>query len=354
MKYIGIFIGTRPDTLKLIPVIHLFKKSELSIKIIISGQHVELIEKVLNEFNIVPDYKFHIDRKGLNDFSGQYFIKLSQLFEKQKFSIAIVQGDTTTALVSAIASFNAGINVVHIEAGLRSGDDMNPFPEEMNRKLIGQLAYFNFAPSKTAFANLIKEGISKDKILVTGNTIIDLVKKISKGIKREEKYILITMHRRENWGKKLEDACSAIAILSEEFKKYHFIFPVHPNPVVKDNVNKILVNSNVELIEPLDYIPLINILKRSKFVITDSGGIQEEAGFLGIPMGIIREKTERPEVIDNGTGILLGTKKKDILDKVRNILTNNDVYNTMNGKIVYAYGKGNSSEIILKKIKEII
>ncbi|MCD6579056.1 UDP-N-acetylglucosamine 2-epimerase (non-hydrolyzing) [bacterium] len=354
MKSIGVFVGTRPDTLKLIPIIKLLKKEKLVFKLIISGQHVELIEKVLNEFSILPDYRFKIKRNGLNDFSGQYFMKLAELFQKEEFSITMVQGDTTTALVSAIASFNANIKVVHIEAGLRTGDNQNPFPEEMNRKLIGQIAHFNFAPSEKAYTNLAKEGISKDKIFITGNTIIDLVKNISKDIVREEKYVLITMHRRENWGKQLENACEAVGILSNEFSQYKFIFPVHPNPIVKDNVHRILKSSKVELIGPLDYIPLIKILKKSKFIITDSGGIQEEAGYLGIPMGIMRERTERPEVIEKGTGILLGTKKEHILKKVRNILNNNEVYSNMNGKYVYAYGKGNSSELILKKIKEII
>ena len=350
MKDIVVFIGTRPDTLKLIPIISILKKNNVSFDIIATGQHISLLKKVLNEFEIFPDDYFMIKRENLLDFSGKLFIRLKNHFSENSYKLAIVQGDTTTSAICGLASFYSGIKVIHIEAGLRSGDIHNPFPEEVNRKIIAQIADIHFAPTQKNRRNLIKEGVSTENIMVVGNTIIDLASDISKDFEEKEKYIFITLHRSESWGKKIEQMCYAIKELSNIYCNYNFIFPIHPNPIVKNGIKGILGKSKVKLFGPFSYKKTIKYLKESKLILTDSGGIQEEASFFGKPIVVLREKTERQELVEKGIAVLAGSKKTEIIRITRNILDNPSVYSNMSKKITI-YGNGNSAKKIFEVLK---
>ncbi|MCK5224051.1 UDP-N-acetylglucosamine 2-epimerase (non-hydrolyzing) [Candidatus Calescamantes bacterium] len=346
----GVFLGTRPDTLKQIPVIWELQKNSIPHDIIATGQHTTLLTSVLEEFSLKPDHSFEIKRSGLNDLSGILLQKLHHLFNEYKYDLVIVQGDTTTSLISALAGFYSGAKIAHIEAGLRSFDCRDPFPEEMNRKLIGQLADLHFPPGAAARDNLIKEGVSPTDIHLTGNTIIDLLRITAEEYPSKENNVLITLHRRENWGHKMECACRVIGRFAEKYPDKQFIFPVHPNPKVKETVYNILGDSPVQLIEPLSYHDFIKLLKGAYLVITDSGGVQEEAAFLGKPVAVIRETTERPEIIDSGAGILCGTNEQRMYSIIDKIFSDPAIHKQMK-KYLKTYGDGYSSKEIVAKIK---
>ncbi len=346
MKRIAVIVGTRPDALKLIPLIRRFSEERIRHSVIAAGQHTDLLLKVLREYNIRPDHSISVRRNDITEFAGKYMLKLREVISNGAFSGMIVQGDTTTAAVSALAAYYNGIRVFHVEAGLRTGDVRNPFPEEGNRRMISEIAELHFAPSDHAARNLTAEGFKKGSIFVTGNTIIDLVKDISRGIQEEQRYVLITLHRRESWGRTIENICLVLASLSAVHTGLEFIFPCHPNPVVLKSARKMLLGARVKIIEPLGYRDFISFLRRSCVVMTDSGGVAEEASFLGKPLLILREKTERPEVVASGNAVLAGT----IPSRIKKAF-DFAVSGRMRVRPFYGYGKGHAAEKIASILK---
>ena len=364
-------LGTRPEAIKLAPLIKAFKYNDrFDVKVCSTGQHKEMLEQVLDFFDIKPDYELEVMKynQGLSELTGRLLGKIEDILSSYTPDFVFVQGDTTTAFVGALSAFYKKIPVVHIEAGLRSFDKYSPFPEEINRILVGHIARYHFAPTKKAQQNLYAEGV-KDNVYVVGNTVIDalfmgldvieknasLKTKIEgyfdKVINRKDsKIILVTAHRRESFGKPFENMCSAIKRIAKHFDDVEIIYPVHLNPNVRKPVFEILGNmENIHLIEPLDYPKLIWIMNRSYIVVTDSGGIQEEAPALGKPVLVLRDVTERTEGIDAKTAKLVGTNEDKIFNAISGLLENRGAYLEM-AKAVNPYGDGKTSERILNTI----
>ncbi len=359
MKILFVF-GTRPEAIKLAPLINRFKKS-IDVKICVTGQHRQMLDQVLGVFNITPDYDLNLmtANQSLSELSAKLLCAINNLLIKEHFDFVVVQGDTTTAMVGALAAFYNKIKVLHVEAGLRTNNIYSPFPEEINRQIISKISSLNFAPTETNKLNLINEGINEKSIFVTGNTGIDSlmwvlentnshIDKIPFDIKKE-KFILVTGHRRENFGEGFINICEAIKSLAFKYPEIKIIYPVHLNPNVQEPVNKILSDiSNVFLIEPLDYVSFAHLMDNSFFIITDSGGVQEEAPCLGKPILVMRESTERVESSNNGS-YLVGTDKGKILFFSDKLLSDNNFYNTASIKS-FPYGKGNASELIFNSL----
>lgn len=363
MKLLFIF-GTRPEAIKMAPLILKARDgASFDVKICVTGQHREMLDQVLNFFNIKPDFDLNLMKpnQSLFDTSANGLKGLEKVLYEYEPDLIFVQGDTTTAFVGALAGFYRKIKVAHIEAGLRSKNKYSPFPEEINRVLVGHLADYHFAPTERAARNLRGEGIEKN-IWIVGNTVIDalflgidIIKK--NGEKRYTKFfdfvdfskkiILVTGHRRESFGKPFENICYALKEIAGKFK-VEIIYPVHLNPNVRKPVNKILNNrERIHLIEPLDYPHLIWIMNKSHLVLTDSGGIQEEAPSLGKPVLVMREVTERVEGIEAGTCKLVGTRREKIVEEATRLLIDFGEYERM-AKAVNPYGDGKSSDKILK------
>lgn len=369
MKKISFVFGTRPEAIKLAPVILNFKQEKLfNINVCVTAQHREMLDQILNIFQINPDVDLNLMKidQTLSDLTAKAILELDKYFKSYKPDILFVQGDTTTVLAATLTAFYNNVKIAHIEAGLRTFDKRAPFPEEINRVLTSHIADLHFAPTERAKNNLIKEGIPSEKIFVTGNTVIDALliakEKVLKtppeipGIKNEilntsKPIVLITGHRRENFGERFENICLAIAELADKFKDHYFIYPVHLNPNVRKPVNKILGNKkNILLLEPLTYLPFIYLMTKSKIILTDSGGIQEEAPSLGKPVLVMRDVTERPEAVEAGCVKLVGTDKNIIIENVTALLKDTDYYNSMQ-KIINPYGDGKSAARIIKIIK---
>jgi UDP-N-acetylglucosamine 2-epimerase (non-hydrolysing) len=319
-----------------------------------------MLDQVLDVFDIRPDVDFNLMKQDqtLSNLTSEAIVKLDGYFNSYKPELVFVQGDTTTVLAASLAAFYNKIKIAHIEAGLRTFDKSAPYPEEINRVLTSHIADLHFAPTETAKSNLIKEGISERKIFVTGNTVIDALYYVKDiviqnppeviGVKKEilnseKPIILITGHRRENFGEGFENICAAIADLADEFKDHYFIYPVHLNPNVRKPVNKILSNKkNILLIESLSYLPFVYLMTKAKIILTDSGGIQEEAPSLGKPVLVFRDVTERPEAVEAGCVELVGTDKSLIVEKVKALLLDKNYYNKMQ-KVINPYGDGVAS-----------
>lgn len=361
MKKIMVIFGTRPDAIKMLPLaLELKKYKEFDVKICVTAQHREMLDQVLEIFDVKPDYDLNIMTKNqtLEDISGKILIELKNVLINDPQDLVLVHGDTTTGLMSALEAFYQKIPVGHVEAGLRSFDIYSPFPEEMNRKLIGAISTYHFAPTENNVKNLLNEGIKRNSIVKTGNTVIDVLKytvkddfKFKEDILNNIDYknnriILLTAHRRENLGTPLENICRAIKFIVKKYKDVEVIYPVHLNPKVRETVNKILGNEKkVHLIEPLDVKELHNLMKRVYLVATDSGGIQEEAPALGKPVLVLRTETERPEAVEAGTVKLIGIDEENIKTQICLLLDNLDEYNKMS-KAVNPYGDGNASKYI--------
>ena len=366
-KLLFIF-GTRPEAIKMAPLINEFKKhpEKFEVKICITAQHRSMLDQVLDFFVITPDFDLDIMKPGQNlfDVTTGVLKELEKVFDTVNPQLVFVQGDTTTAFIGSLAAYYKKVKVAHIEAGLRSGNKFAPYPEEMNRILAGHLSDYHFAPTPKSVENLLQENI-RGHVYPVGNTVIDalflgleLVKKTV-----EEKYlkafakidlskriVLITGHRRENFGKPFEQICSAIKIASEKFPEVEFIYPVHLNPNVQHPVNAVLSgHKNIHLIEPLDYPSFIWMMNRCYIVLTDSGGVQEEAPALGKPVLVMRDLTERQEGVDAGTAKLVGTKCDVIVRELSVLLNDETAYKKM-AKAVNPYGDGTAC----KKIVEII
>lgn len=369
LKHLFIF-GTRPEAIKMAPLVKVFQQEKsFETVVCVTGQHREMLDQVLHFFEITPDYDLSLMSKNqtLFDVTAKALMGLKSVLEKVKPDNIFVQGDTTTAFVGALAGFYHKINVSHIEAGLRSGDIYSPFPEEGNRKLAGHLATYHFAPTKRAIDNLKKEGISTN-VFQVGNTVIDalllglnIIRK--RGEKKYEEFfsnidlgkrvILVTGHRRESFGTPFENMCGAIKAIAQNYPDVEIIYPVHLNPNVRQTVNAILERvENIKLIEPLSYPHLIWLMNKSYFVLTDSGGIQEEAPSLGKPVLVMRDVTERQEGIEAGTALLVGTDKDVIIKASSKLLTDQNYYNQM-ANAVNPYGDGTTSEQILRIFKDI-
>ena len=363
LKVMSLF-GTRPEAVKMAPVVKELEKSKkIDHRVCVTAQHRDMLDQVLEIFDIDPDFDLDIFEHGqsLTQITCRALKGLEDIFKEFKPDIILVQGDTTTVFSGALAAFYHKIKIGHVEAGLRSGNMMSPYPEEGNRKLTGVLTHYHFAPTEEAKNNLLKEGYPEDKIFITGNTVIDALFKVAdddykfeneflKSIDFSKKIILLTAHRRENIGQPMKNIFNAVRKAVEENKNVELIYPVHLNPKVRDIAREILGKKDrIHLIEPLDYVPFVNLINKCHIVVTDSGGIQEEAPSLGKPVLVVRNETERPEGIKAGTAKLAGTKEEDIYKLLNTLINNQKEYNKM-ANAVNPYGDGRSSQ----RIKEIL
>ncbi|MFN3605512.1 MAG: non-hydrolyzing UDP-N-acetylglucosamine 2-epimerase [Leptonema sp. (in: bacteria)] len=377
MKKILLIFGTRPEAIKFAPLYWEFKKydSIFNTKVCVTAQHRQMLDQVLDFFGIFPEYDLNLMKTNqtLFDITTNCLKEIEKVFDDFKPDMIFVQGDTTSAFVGALAAFYKKIQISHVEAGLRSHNKYSPFPEEINRVLVGRLADYHWAPTRLAKKNLFSEGIKKN-VFIVGNTVIDALwmglKKIEKDDKLrndiqsffnskicfqdDKKILLVTGHRRESFGIGFENICLALKDIALKYKDFSIVYPVHLNPNVREPVNRILGNiNNVYLLEPLDYPYLIWLLSKSYLVLTDSGGIQEEAPSLGKPVLVMREVTERTEGIEAGTAMLVGTEKKNIVDSVSLLIENKKRYETMS-KAINPYGDGKASKKIVKKLTKIL
>ncbi len=343
MKVMLIF-GTRPEAIKMAPLVKAFESdSDFETVVTVTAQHREMLDQVLDLFSIEPKYDLKIMKKAqsLSDVTTRVLLGLEKILKDEKPDLVLVHGDTTTTFAGALASFYSTppIPCGHVEAGLRSFDKMNPYPEEVNRILTDHLCKYYFAPTKNAQKNLLSEGIKEEDITITGNTVVDALKQIQKinkdlplpvEVGKNEKLVTITMHRRESWGKPLESVCRAILRLHTEITNVRFIFPWHMNPKVREIISPILSGlKRVHLVEPLDYQNFLNLMDKSYLIMSDSGGIQEEAASLSVPVLLLRHVTERPEALDCGICKLVGTDEQKVFDEAREILTNEEKKNAM-------------------------
>ncbi len=358
-------IGTRPEAIKMAPLVKELEKNNDSIEsyVCITAQHRQMLDQVLSLFKIEPDYDLNImkDNQDLWSLTSNILLRMKDVYEEVKPDLVLVHGDTTTTLAASLSAFYAKIPVGHVEAGLRTFDKYYPFPEEINRVVTDAISSFYFAPTEGSKINLLNSGAKEESILVTGNTVIDSLlytvenhkdKFNHLGLDNNLKTILLTSHRRENFGKPLENVCEAILDVVHNNPEVQVVFPVHLNPVVRKVVyEKLDGQERIHLIEPLDYAPFALLMQSSYLIITDSGGIQEEAPSLGKPVLVLREETERPEAVKHGTVKLVGTDKNKIIDSVQELLTNQEVYNKMS-KSINPYGDGLASKRIVDFIKE--
>lgn len=367
MKKIAVIFGTRPDTIKMAPIIKELEQQTEHFQLITiaTAQHRQMLDQVLDVFKIKPDYDLNIMKPSqtLATITKNTVEELDIIFEKEKPDLVLVQGDTTTTFVGSLAAFYRQIPVGHVEAGLRTNDKNNPFPEEINRRLTSTITDLHFAPTQTAKQALLAENVNPENIFVTGNTVIDALSYsvnsdyifssdiLNHIIDQDKKIILVTMHRRENLGEPMKSACNAIKNLALIYKDYNIIFPVHLNPKVQDVAQSILGNiPNIFLIKPLDYLDFVNLMSKSYLILTDSGGVQEEGPHFGIPILVLREVTERPEAVEYGTVKLVGLDEHTIFTTADNLLNNEDEYIKM-ATAVNPYGDGLSAKRTIQIIK---
>lgn len=410
MKKVLLVFGTRPEAIKMAPLVKEFQRypEQFETKVCVTAQHREMLDQVLTLFEIVPDYDLNIMKAGqdLYDVTSRVLLGMRDVLEKAKPDIVLVHGDTSTSTSAALAAFYQQIPVGHIEAGLRTHNIYSPWPEEMNRQITGRLTTYHFAPTPLSKQNLLIEGIKEANIFVTGNTVIDalhwvlnkmnqnpdlqisiLKTLVNAGLPNEKlkawqpkkndltnallglnekqdqstcrKLVIITGHRRENFGQGFINICEAIKELAEQFPDVDFVYPMHLNPNVRSAIKQVFnatgnqkhTLDNIHFIEPLDYLPFVYLMNKSYLVLTDSGGIQEEAPGLGIPVLVMRDTTERPEALEAGTVKLVGTKKHIIINHVNKLITSSHFYNNM-ANTTNPYGVGNSCEKILTFFKD--
>lgn len=370
MKKISVVIGTRPEAIKMAPLIcALREQSEIKLSVCKTGQHTDMVDSVLDVFGITADEDFSVMGKtdNLNDTTALLLQKFQSYYTDFKPDIVFVQGDTASVFAGALAAFNMQIEVAHVEAGLRTGNLASPWPEEGFRSMVSPVTKYHFAPTEQSAQNLLRAGIKKESIYVTGNTVIDALRMAEKIIQKGEvqlnlpkevtdsirkKRILVTGHRRENFGEGLDNLCKAIARLAVRYSDIDFIFPVHLNPVVQGQVKDFFAEKqldNVLLIEPQPYLEFIWLMKNSTLIITDSGGIQEEAPGLGKPVLVTRDTTERPEGVGAGTVRLVGTSESSLFDSACSLLDDEKAYLSMS-RAQNPYGDGKAVERILKVI----
>lgn len=370
-KKVSVVFGTRPEAIKLAPVINELKRygDRLSVTVVITGQHRNLVSPILTYFKIRPDHDLDLmkaDQKPV-DLVLRVCRKIDSVFRDERPDLVVVQGDTTSAMAAAQTAFYRKIAVAHVEAGLRTTDRYNPFPEEMNRRLLTQLCTVHFAATESNREKLLKENVAPESIFVTGNPVIDALHEITrrpagrvdlpgdiKNIGRGRKLIVLTSHRRENFGEPQKNIFSAVLELLNTYPDVEIVYPVHPNPEVTRAVRKWLpAHPRLHRIEPMDYISFIRLLDRSYFVMTDSGGIQEEAPALGKPVLVLRVTTEREEILKSGNGILAGVEKDAILSEAARLIEHPDEYKKFSRRS-YPFGKGNASKKIVRHIRNYL
>ena len=364
LKVMTIF-GTRPEAIKMAPVVKALEVApDMESIVTVTAQHRDMLDQVLHLFNITPDYDLNIMSQGqtLYDVTDRALMGLKSVLEEARPDVVLVHGDTTTTFAGALSAFYQEIPVGHVEAGLRTGNIYSPFPEEMNRKLTGSLATYHFAPTSSSEENLIKENINTDHLYVTGNTVIDALDTTVdgaytfedaniNGLDPAKRIVLVTTHRRENLGEPMRQVYGAIRQLIEEFDDIQVVFPVHKNPKVRQVVQEELGDTErVTLIDPLDYEPFANLMARSYLILTDSGGIQEEAPALGKPVLVLRDTTERPEAVTAGTVKLVGTNRDAVHDAAYELLNSEAAYKEMSNA-VNPYGDGHASERIVQALR---
>jgi len=365
MKKIFIIFGTRPEAIKMAPVVkEIEKHTDLQAIVCVTAQHRQMLDQVLDLFHIRPDYDLNIMKQGqtLQDITTQVLRGLKPILEKETPDLVLVHGDTTTTFAGALAAYYARIPAGHVEAGLRTGDKYSPYPEEMNRRLTGALVDWNFAPTLLAKQNLLKENVPGEQIVVTGNTVIDALQMtvrddyefqdvvLQKALQSGKRIIVMTTHRRENWGEPLRQVYKALKDVLGKHQDTMVVFPVHKNPVVRQVVEQELAGmGQVMLVEPLDYEPFANLMNHAYLVLTDSGGIQEEAPSLGKPVLVVRNTTERPEAVEAGTVKLTGTNYDAVYKELTLLLDNADYYKAM-AEAVNPYGDGLAAQRIVGKI----
>jgi len=361
-----IVFGTRPEAIKMVPVVKALKSDSVHFetRVCVTAQHREMLDQVLDFFSIEPDYDMDLMKpnQNLHSLTADIIVETKVILENFKPDYVFVHGDTTTSMSVALASFYSGIKVCHVEAGLRTNNKLSPFPEEINRQITGRLTDLHFAPTELSKQNLIKENISEENIFVTGNTVIDAllegvdvikkrkfdsIEELKNIIDKSRDFILVTGHRRENHGQGFKNIIAALKEIADKYPEIDIIYPVHLNPKVKIPVNNTLGSiSNIKLIEPQPYEAFIWLMSKCRLIITDSGGVQEEAPSLGKPVLVMRDTTERPEAVEAGTVILVGANKENIVSKTVELIENKDKYNTMSSNN-NPYGDGKASEKIL-------
>lgn len=366
IKVMSIF-GTRPEAIKMAPLIKMLEKSDKIQSIVcVTAQHREMLDQVLELFDIQPNFDLDImkDRQTLTGITNRVLIGLEEIFQEAKPDIVLVHGDTTTTFAGSLAAFYQQIKVGHVEAGLRTGDKYFPFPEEMNRKLTGAMADMHFAPTEGSRNNLLKEGVSENDIYVTGNTVIDAMEytvdenyifetdELNKIDYNSKKVIMVTAHRRENWGEGIENICISLKRIVEENKDVEIVYLVHLNPIVREVVEKHLKGvDRVHLLNPLDTKETHNLMNKCFMVMTDSGGLQEEAPHLGKPVLVLRDVTERPEAVQAGTVKLVGTDCDVIISEANRLINDEKSYEDMS-KAINPYGDGLASKRIVEAIEK--
>ncbi len=371
MKILVVF-GTRPEAIKMAPLVKKLKEKEsFDTRVCVTAQHRHMLDQVLELFQIKPEYDLDIMRPGqsLYDVTSSALLGLVDILDDFCPDLLLVHGDTTTTFTSALAAFYKQISVGHVEAGLRTGNIYSPWPEEANRKLTGCLTSLHFAPTEESRRNLLVENVKESSVVVTGNTVIDallwvkskicnnpeLEKKLNEGypfIDRSKKILLVTGHRRENFGEGFKNICEALHDLAKANRNLQIIYPVHLNPNVRETVSQRLSGvENIHLIEPQDYLPFIYLMMIADIILTDSGGVQEEAPSLGKPVLVMRDTTERPEAVKAGTVKLVGTDKDKIISEVENLLVDQECYRSMS-RAHNPYGDGDACDRIIKAIEE--
>lgn len=380
MKTIMLVFGTRPEAIKMAPLVKEFQKHKDTFKTIVcvTGQHREMLDQVLHLFEIVPDYDLNIMKQGqdLYDVTARVLVGLRDVLKEAQPDIVLVHGDTTTSTAAALAAFYQQIPVGHVEAGLRTHNIYSPWPEEMNRQITGRITTYHFSPTPLSKQNLLTEGIEEEQIIVTGNTVIDALYTVVDKIKNDStlestlngvlknsgynvdrltgdrRLVLITGHRRENFGEGFISMCNGIKTLTEKYPDTDFVYPMHLNPNVRKPIHEVFgeeQQENMFFIEPLEYLPFVYLMEKSTLVLTDSGGIQEEAPGLGKPVLVMRDTTERPEALDAGTVKLVGTDRDKIISEVSRLLDDADYYEKMS-KATNPYGDGKACQRIVKHL----
>lgn len=383
MKTILLVFGTRPEAIKMCPLVKEFKKypTEFDTQVCVTGQHREMLDQVLNIFEVKPDYDLNIMKQGqdLYDITSRVLIGMRDILKQVQPDVVLVHGDTTTSTAAALAAFYQQIPVGHVEAGLRTYNIYSPWPEEMNRQLTSRIATYNFAPTPLSKENLLKENVREETITVTGNTVIDALHQVVSRIKASDtmqtelsgllmqvgydisrlaagrRLVLITGHRRENFGDGFISMCTAIRDLAHRFQNVDFVYPMHLNPNVRKPIHQVFGENLIDMgnmffIEPLEYLSFVFLMEKATIVLTDSGGIQEEAPGLGKPVLVMRNTTERPEALDAGTVRLVGTDYDEITNSVTELLTNSNAYNQMSHAI-NPYGDGKACPRIVNALR---
>lgn len=368
MKRVLLVFGTRPEAIKMAPLALKLQQNieDFETKVCVTGQHRQMLDQVLELFNLKPDFDLNLMKPGqtLSDVTSGVLKGLEQVFEEWLPDIILVHGDTATTFAASLAGYYHKVKIGHVEAGLRTGDLYSPWPEEANRQLTGVLATYHFAPTKSSYDNLLKENVNPETIIVTGNTVIDALLQVKDKVEQDQdlihkfeqefkfldkskKLVLVTGHRRENFGQGFLNICTALANLAKKYSDIQIVYPVHLNPNVQKPVNELLSGiDNIFLIQPQDYLPFVYLMNRSYLILTDSGGIQEEAPSLGKPVLVMRDTTERPEAVDAGTVRLVGTDVSTIEKSVSELLENTSLYNAM-AAAHNPYGDGTSCQQII-------